>query len=484
VLRPKGDLLFTLDTYLTSNRRANVELPWQQFDQQTFSLAEDDFDALPLDLQRIAILIARGSYTPASDGSSNADSPLPIDSALAADVAAERETLRDRFLDVHWQVGPDGRAHSLIVSGQAPVYDDVTAVFSQDQVIEGETYVITGLTSTAGPDQLRAAGTDYPSWVSDRYLELPPTITDRTRELARQLAQGNSNAFDTSLAVEQYVRKTIVYNEDIEPPPANQDVVDYVLFDSQQGYCEYYASAMSILLRLEGIPTRVVGGYFPAPFDTEAGGLLYREKNAHLWVEAFFPGYGWIPFEPTANREPLSYGDIAPGNEATQQSTPEPTPEPTAAVATPPPAPQTPPEAPPSFTPPEALTDPGRLAGLVGLALAALLTLGALAITSAWFASFRGLSPVAGFYARALRAGKWLGVPPTPSLTPREYAERVGRAVPSAQGPARVVADLYTHERYAARRPDAEALRRARAAWSDLRGIAVGSLLRGRGKRP
>ena len=107
-----------------------------------------------------------------------------------------------------------------------------------------------------------------------------------------------------------------------------------------------------------------------------------------------------------------------------------------------------------------------------------------MAAATAWFAGFRGLSPVSSLYARALRAGNWLGVPPRVSLTPHEYADRVGRVVPSAQGPARVVAELYTQERYAGRRPDGDALRAARDAWRDLRGIAIGSLLRrNRGSR-
>jgi hypothetical protein len=127
-----------------------------------------------------------------------------------------------------------------------------------------------------------------------------------------------------------------------------------------------------------------------------------------------------------------------------------------------------------------------RLAGWLGLALAALLAIGVLAAATAWFTSFRGLSPAAGLFARALRAGNWLGVPPAASLTPREYADRIGRMVPSAQGPARVVADVYTQERYAGRRPDGEMLRAARAAWRDLRGLALGSVFRrnpGRGGR-
>ncbi len=324
---------------------------------------------------------------------------------LAAEIQAERDALLTRFLDVGWEIGPDGRAQALRVSGQLPVYDDVEAVFSQDNVAEGDAYAVSGLTSTAAPDQLRAAGDDYPSWVTDRYLELPETITDRTRELASQLAAGQSNAFDTAVAVEEYVRSTITYNEDIDAPPDNQDVVDYVLFESQEGYCEYYASAMAVLLRAEGIPSRVVGGYFPAPYDPNEGGHLYREKNAHLWVEAFFPGYGWIPFEPTANRERLDYGDLTAPAQEPALPTPVPTPPPVVAEPTPPPVAETPAEQPP-MTPPDILSDPARLAGWIGLALAALVAVAALAAVTAWFVGFRGLSPVSSLYARALASGQ------------------------------------------------------------------------------
>jgi hypothetical protein len=477
VIRPKGDLLFTLDTYLAADRRTNVQLSWRQLENERFPLVAGELNALPQDLQRIGALVSRGSYTPPSDGGTNSDSPLPLDPTLAAEIQAERDSLLPRFLDVGWEIGPDGRAQALRVSGQLPVYDDVEAVFSQDNLTEGDAYAVSGLTSTAAPDQLRTAGDDYPRWVTDRYLKLPETVTDRTRELASRLAAGQSNAFDTATAVEEYVRSTIAYNEDIAAPPNDQDVVDYVLFESQEGYCEYYASAMAVLLRAEGIPSRVVGGYFPAPYDPNEGGHLYREKNAHLWVEAFFPGYGWIPFEPTANRELLDYGDLtAPAQEAALP-TPAATPPPIVAEPTPPPIAETPAEQPP-LTPPDILSEPARLARWIGLALAALLAVASVAAFTAWFAGFRGLSPVSSLYARALRAGDWLGVPPNVSLTPHEYADRVGRAMPSAQGPVRVVAELYTQERYAARPPDGNALGAARDAWRDLRGIAIGALLR------
>jgi Transglutaminase-like superfamily/Domain of unknown function (DUF4129)/TgpA N-terminal domain len=483
VIRPKGDLIFTLDTHLAADRRTNVQLSWRQLENQPFPLVDGELTALPQDLQRIAALVVRGSYTPPPNGGVSADSPLPLDSTLAAEIQAERDALSSRFLDVSWKIGPNGRAQALRVSGQMPIYDDVEAVFSQEDVAEGDAYAVTGLTSTAGLDQLRGAGDDYPTWVTDRYLGLPETITDRTRDLASQLAAGQSNAFDTARAVEEYVRSTIAYNENIDPPPDNQDVVDYVLFESQEGYCEYYASAMAVLLRAEGIPSRVVGGYFPAPYDENEGGHLYREKNAHLWVEVFFPQYGWIPFEPTANREQLDYGDLGAPAQEPALPTPVPTPPPVVAEPTPPPVVETPEQQPP-FTPPDLLSNPARLAGWVALAVAAAIAVGAVAVTATWFIGFRGLSPVSSLYARALRAGNWLGVPPRVSLTPHEYADRVGRVVPSAQGPARVVAELYTQERYAGRRPDGDALRAGRTAWRDLRGIAMGSLLgRNRGRR-
>lgn len=473
VIRPKGDLMFTVDTFLAADRRTNVQVSWEQLENVSFPL--DNPANLPLDLQRMGVLVSRGTY----DAGPGVDSPLPAEQALAADIQTERDALRQRFLEVSWQVNDQGQAESLIVSGQLAVYDDVEAVFSQASVAADDVYEVTGLASTASPDDLRGASTDYPTWVTDRYLQLPDTITDRTRALANELVASQPTVFDAASAVEQYVRTTIAYSEDIEAPPDGQDVVDYVLFDSQEGYCEYYASAMAVLLRAEGIPTRVVGGYYPAPYDADEGGNLYREKNAHLWVEVFFPEFGWIPFEPTANRDELQYGDFTPPDaqaEPTPIPTPVPTPEP--AVATPTPAEQ---QAPPPTTPSgpgELLSNPARIAGWVGIALLIALLGGTIAAAVAWFGGFRGLSPVSGMYARALKAGNWLGVPPAASLTPHEFAERVGRAAPSAQGPVRTVSEIYTQELYGNTRPDANQLQRARSAWNELRGIALGGLFR------
>jgi transglutaminase-like putative cysteine protease len=479
VLQPKGSLLFTTDTYLTSDRQTSVQLPWRQVTDQTFDLSPGDEsnavvqNRIPVELRQFASLLMRAEFPP------SADSPAPIDSALAAEIETARLRLEDqRFLTVTWQTGPDGRATQLSVTGQLPVYDDVEAVFGRQPVRSGDEYQVTGLASTASAAELQQAGTGYPAWVTNRYLQLPDTVTDRTRALARELVAGQPTVFDAALAVQTHVRQTITYSEEINPPPSDQDVVDYVLFESRQGYCEYYASAMAVLLRAEGIPARVVGGYFPAPFDAETDGFLYREKNAHLWVEVFFPGYGWIPFEPTASQQTLSYGQIQ--TEELPSPTPTPVPETvTNPVATPEPTPA----AAPATVEDEAAPPTNRLLGLVALAASLLVILAAIVGSLIWLWGFRGLSPAGGFYARILRLGRWGGVTPNPALTPAEYADRLGTAIPAAGGPARLVADLYNQETFAGRPVSTSAISTARRAWLQLRRAVVRSLLRRDGKR-
>ena len=242
VIRPKGDVLFTLDTFLAADRQADVALSWKQLKDQAYPLAGGDLRDIPIDLRTVASLLLQGQF-PAGDGAA-ADSPMPADPALAAKLRNEQATLHGRLLDVSWRAGANGRVDTLYVAGQLPIYDDVEAVFGAQPVDAGQSYGVIGLASTANEDALRNAGAAYPDWVTARYLQLPDTVTERTRALAAQLANGQTNPFNTAIAIQTYVRGAIAYQEDIDPPPAGRDVVDYVLFDSKQGYCEYYASAM------------------------------------------------------------------------------------------------------------------------------------------------------------------------------------------------------------------------------------------------
>jgi len=165
----------------------------------------------------------------------------------------------------------------------------------------------------ADEQSLRAERYGYPNWVRQRFLDLPPDIPSRVKELALQLTASAPTPYDRVRAIEQYLR-AIPYTLDIPYPPQDQDLVDYFLFDLRKGYCDYYASAMVVLSRAAGVPSRFVIGYANGTYDLKSERFLVTEADAHAWVEVYFPGAGWVPFEPTAGRPPLSKSTVTESN--------------------------------------------------------------------------------------------------------------------------------------------------------------------------
>ena len=482
VLTPTGKIMFAPDTYQSSTEPTSIRMSWRQLTNERISLADDALGDLPPDLQRIARLVRQTSF-----GANEVDGlPQAVDRSDQDAINAELQQLKQRFLDVRYEINANGLATDLIVSGQLPVYDDVEVVFSRQTLAAGSTYEFTSLASTATPDDLRAAGTDYPAFVQNRYLQLPNTITPRTTQLAQQLTAGTSNPFDAAMAIEEYLRGHIRYNENVPVPPANQDVVDYVLFDNPQGYCEYYATSMVVMLRALGIPARMVAGYYPGSPDPQEGGFLYRQKNAHAWVEAFFPGYGWIPFEPTASRPDLTYG-AGDSQRAEQATTPPALPTmPAGAQATPPAL--TIQQTPPTNLPGVVTTNTGKgggasgsvlLAGIIAAAALVLAGLGAML----WFWPLRGLAPPDAFFARLLRFGRFAGVPPNGVTTPHEFAESLGDRIPSARQPAMKIVDIYEVNRYGGQTADGRLVALAAQEWQRLRSQALRLIFRRRRPR-
>jgi transglutaminase-like putative cysteine protease len=192
----------------------------------------------------------------------------------------------------------------------------VSSVKSRFQLQQGDSYEVTSQVSNADATSLREAGINYPDWVNSTYLQLPDTITPETKELAQRFGDAYSNPFDMSIAIRDYLRTNITYNDQIAAPPQGVDAVHYVLFDLQEGYCNYYASAMSVLLRLNGIPARVVAGYAQGEFLEDDNFYRVRAQNAHTWVEVYFPEYGWIQFEPTASIPLVERPETAGGGDA------------------------------------------------------------------------------------------------------------------------------------------------------------------------
>lgn len=130
------------------------------------------------------------------------------------------------------------------------------------------------------------------------YLQLPDTITDETKKLVKEIIGQADTDYKKAKAIEKYLRENYRYTYEVDAVPVGFDFVDYFLFHSKEGYCTYYATAMAIMLRLEGIPTRYVEGYL-AHEAREEGLYVVRNNNAHSWVEAFIEPVGWVTFEPT-----------------------------------------------------------------------------------------------------------------------------------------------------------------------------------------
>jgi transglutaminase-like putative cysteine protease len=164
---------------------------------------------------------------------------------------------------------------------------------------------------------LRAAGWQYPGWVSERYLSLPTSLPARVRNLALEITAGQATLYDRVHAIEQYLRR-IPYTLALPAPPYGVDIVDYFLFDLKRGYCDYLASAMVVLSRAAGIPARLATGYVSDNYDPTRARFTITKADAHSWPEIYFPDIGWVGFEPSGRLK--LPGDIPSSVEPGQRS--------------------------------------------------------------------------------------------------------------------------------------------------------------------
>ncbi len=305
--------------------------------------------------------------------------------------------------------------------------------------------------------QLSVAGTDYPPDIAARYLALPE-VPRRVRDLALEVTAQARNPYGKAQAVQEHLR-SYDYDLEVPPPPPNTDVADYLLYQTRRGYCDYYATAMVVMLRAAGVPARYASGYAMGAYDYTRKAYRVTQRDAHAWVEVYFPGFGWVEFEPTPYRtaftrpvggtiEPLPVVTPAPvGAQGWLSRWPWANKALSYVVA--------------------ALV---AVAALGGVFLAIVLTLR----SGRRFSS--GLLALQ-LYGRMLRSAERVNLGPERGDTPLEFTARLGRALEErgtwAEGAAeeaRLIGSAYVRARFASSPLSAREAGQALTAWEKLRG--------------
>jgi len=147
-------------------------------------------------------------------------------------------------------------------------------------------------------NRLQGAGSEYPEEIRRTYLQLPADLDQRIGALARSATARMTASYDKASALESFLKSNYSYTLELTGNPGKEPLAHF-LFETRAGHCEYFASAMTVMLRTLGIPSREVNGFLPGEYNDLGGDYIVRASDAHSWVEAYFPGSGWIVFDPT-----------------------------------------------------------------------------------------------------------------------------------------------------------------------------------------
>ncbi|MEA2171823.1 MAG: protein-glutamine gamma-glutamyltransferase, partial [Solirubrobacteraceae bacterium] len=248
------------------------------------------------------------------------------------DVDVSVRDLRSRTLPVA------GTTSTVAMDARVPETQTTGNWTAGREVHRGDAYRTQAYVPRPAAAELAAAGTSYGEWLVpytsfttpaiDPYLDhyqaqlfvpaffgghvervahddgervIAGTALARTYALSRQLLRGASTPYAYVQAVERYLSTGFTYDE--HPPPSARTLPGF-LFHAKRGYCQQFAGAMALLLRMGGVPARVAAGFAPGTFDKAARRYVVRDLDAHSWVEAWFPRIGWVTFDPTPAAAP------------------------------------------------------------------------------------------------------------------------------------------------------------------------------------
>jgi transglutaminase-like putative cysteine protease len=371
-------------------------------------------------------------------------------------------------------VQPPGGTKPYLFGPPEPVKFDVgyvvygntmpTSWAQQGPLKKGESYQVTSLVSSASQADLSAIPLpqkDNNFWQEDPnyatlYLDYlqKPNLPLNVLRMAQQWTQGAQNTYQALMDLQAHLgnQSQFTYSVDNPPVPANVDAVSWLL-QTHRGYCTYYATAMVMMARLLGIPARIVNGFSHGTYDAQQKRWVVGGQDAHSWVQAYFPGHGWINFDPTPGYSNNNITNPIPSVTATPT---QPTTHPTSTPVT----------TKKGNKPPRGLNGPngqnhGTITGnpvlnetfLVWFSLASfvfsLLVFCAALLNYWWRNLYANSTLVAGMFWRVCRVASWLGFSPRHSQTPYEYSSMLGRYFPREAAPLWHLTHLFVRDRWA-----------------------------------
>ena len=365
----------------------------------------------------------------------------------------------------------ENELRGLVLERKGPVSPDVVGHKFERRLTADEAYAMVSYVSVVSDDELRGASSEYSSFIADHYLQLPSSLPQRVRDLAQSVTQGAETPLDKTVAIRDYLRSPLfTYSQEIDRPPRGTDGVDYFLFETREGYSDYFASSMAVLLRAAGVPARLAAGYGPGEVHPESDLRMVRDSDSHGWVQVYFPEYGWIDFEPTPSfpvhsRVPGIEELAGEGSDVEVSSPDVPGGEFVFDLEE------------------DILDEEGILTGpfierdlrdWTGIAVRTAITVGAIGLVvllamAIWNIGLSNLSPVEQAYLKMNRLSRFAGLRRSSDQTPTEYAETIGAALPALAGPAQRVCWALASYRYSSRETTAEETEQIDDSWKAMR---------------
>ena len=437
---------------------------------------------LPMDLQRLASTLAASK---AQNGTMNL-AGISLDLRVSKVIKELSPSGRQSIIEVETDLSryssdlqeaarSKGTTVAIEVTrlplGHSPVYFK-----SLEQLGPGSEYGVVAEPILASEEALRSSPGGYPPGITDRYLQVPGSLPFRVSLLASNITFEESNVYDEAVAIETYLRD-LEYTVATQLIPHDADTVDYFLFESKEGYSDYFASAMAVMLRTRGIPTRLVLGFGPGEADPEYQGFMVRDKDSHSWPEVYFTNVGWVPFEPTPIYEThtrgLSSGSSSSGGLLFQQSILEEIGTEDGLLE-----PEEEQEKRDDFGGPLAGGDGPRALpiryfgtplGAGGALFVMFLLIGAVLMRLLWVRQYGGLQSAQVAYQRMHRLATFLGAPSAPSQTALEFSRNLSRLIPEAGADVDLVSNTFVRQRYGGIMPSAVEELRLMWAWRRIK---------------